>query len=230
MTCQIADCLGAYVLQALDPQESASVRAHLTDCRSCRDELASLSAVVSMLRLVTVDDIEQWRRSDDVTSHPQDPPPGSPAGGLTAASVERRPRKRRHRLLAGVIGTVIMMTAAGVTAIVVQTHTPPTTVTVRGTDARTHDAAHLTVTDRAWGSQLQLTFSGTYPGGRCSLIAHSRDGRSETTATWTANPIGTVNVPGATSIAMPELTELDVVSTAGEQLLRLTIPTTTRHK
>jgi hypothetical protein len=121
------------------------------------------------------------------------------------------------------IGVVTAVTVAGVTAAAVETRTPPPTVSVQGSDASTHVGAEVRISERAWGSQLQLTVTGAYRAGRCSLIAHSGDGRSDTAATWTATADGTAHVPGATSITAPQLSELDVVTGTGQQLVRLVI-------
>jgi hypothetical protein len=56
------------------------------------------------------------------------------------------------------------------------------------------------------------------------LVAHADDGRSDTAATWVASPQGTASVPGATAIPADDLTELDVVTPNGHQLVRIVMP------
>ena len=48
--------LPVYALSAIGPAERLLVRWHLAGCSGCRHELADLSAVVSLLRLVPADD------------------------------------------------------------------------------------------------------------------------------------------------------------------------------
>ena len=158
------------------------MRSHLADCNSCRDEVASLSAVVSMLDLVTLDDIDHLTDSDP-TNRSQDRQPDFRPQVFASPGAQQRTRRRPQRCLAVAIGVVTAVTAAGVTAAVVGTHTPPEEVSVRGSDASTHVGAEVTISERAWGSQLELTVTGAYRAGQCSLIAHSGDGRSDTAAT-----------------------------------------------
>jgi len=68
-----------------------------------------------------------------------------------------------------------------------------------------------------------ITLAGVYPGGRCSLVAHSRDGQSDTAASW-ADTHGTAAIDGATAIPASQLSELDVVTDRGELLVRITLP------
>jgi hypothetical protein len=222
MTCKIDNSLGAYVLNALEPREAASVVDHLADCNACRDEVASLSVVVSMLDLVALDDIDRLTHRD-ATDRSQDRPPDPVPRVVVSPGVEQRTRKRRPRRLAVAIGVVMAVTAAGVVAAVVETPTSVQAVSVRGSDASTHVDAEVAISKRAWGSQLELTVSGAYRAGQCSLIAHSSDGRSDTAATWTATVDGTAHVPGATSITSSQLSELDVVTGNGQQLVRLVV-------
>src|SRR6185312_16491337 len=51
-------CLGAYVLGALDPAERGRVDAHLADCDSCRDELASFAALPGLLSRASIAEVE----------------------------------------------------------------------------------------------------------------------------------------------------------------------------
>jgi hypothetical protein len=95
---------------------------------------------------------------------------------------------------------------------------------VQVVDPATHVRAALAMTDRSWGTQLHLTLAGAYPTGRCSLVAHSRDGQSDTAASWVADTDGAANIVGATAIPANQLSELDVVTDTGELLVRITLP------
>jgi hypothetical protein len=209
------------VLNALEPREAACVRSHLADCHSCRDEVASLSAVASKLNLVPLDDIDRLSDGDSINRN-GDRPPDLQSCVLAAPGVAQRTRRRRQRRLAVAIGVVTAVTAASVTVAAVETRTPPPMMSVQASDPSTHVGAEVTISKRVWGSQLQLTLTGAYRAGRCSLIAYSRDGRSDTAATWTSAD-GTAHVPGATSITASQLSELDVVTGTGQQLVRLVI-------
>jgi Putative zinc-finger len=52
LTCaELRPLLGGYVLEALEPEEAAAVRAHLPDCPGCSAELASLADLPRLLDL-----------------------------------------------------------------------------------------------------------------------------------------------------------------------------------
>lgn len=46
---QLHDLIGAYAMDALDPDERATFEQHLTDCADCRQELAALSDTLAQL-------------------------------------------------------------------------------------------------------------------------------------------------------------------------------------
>ena len=46
---QLHDLIGAYAIDALDPDERATFEQHLTDCADCRQELAALSETLAQL-------------------------------------------------------------------------------------------------------------------------------------------------------------------------------------
>jgi anti-sigma factor RsiW len=51
-TCnELRPLLGGYVFEALEPDESAAVRAHLADCPACAAEFASLAELPHLLDL-----------------------------------------------------------------------------------------------------------------------------------------------------------------------------------
>jgi hypothetical protein len=80
------------------------------------------------------------------------------------------------------------------------------------------------MTGRSWGTQLHLALDGVYPSGWCSLVAHSRDGQSDTAATWVADRQGAASVYGVTAIPVSQLTELDVLTASGALLVRISLP------
>lgn len=219
MTCERRTDLGAYLLGALTPDEAASVAEHLTECQACADELQELAWVSDMLLRVPAEQVERL----DVGPRDQDaaaePSPAVLQRLLARTRTERRSRTRRVMLAAAAAVVIGLGTGATMTTLSPQSH--PSTVT--SADPQTHVSATVTVSPRRWGSALALSVHGAYPGGVCSLIAHSRDGRSEVAATWVAAPNGTAEVPGSTAIPADQLTRLDVVS-AGQQLVRIDLP------
>jgi hypothetical protein len=88
----------------------------------------------------------------------------------------------------------------------------------------TRVSATVTMSARTWGTELHLKLGWAKPGQRCSLVARSRDGRKDIAATWVASYKGTASVPGATAIALDQLSELDVITMDGHVLVRLVVP------
>ena len=84
---ELREALGAYVLGALDQDERLDVEQHLDGCASCRDEVARLSSLPSLLDRLS---------SQEAVTGLQHPPPG-----LLDDVVARidRERRRDRRLL-----------------------------------------------------------------------------------------------------------------------------------
>jgi hypothetical protein len=219
MSCELREYVAAYVLDALEPDEAAMLRAHLTACDVCQAELAAVAWIAPLLPLVDVEDVERL----------DGPPPEQPSPRLLErliAEIGREARTPRGRRAAATVGAVALLAAVGTASTVAggSSHSAgPRTSTIEAVDPRTHVQAAVTVAGRKWGTELGLTLSGAYPNGTCSLVVRSDDGRSETAATWVASPKGTANVPGATAIPASHLKELDVVTATGYQLVRIVV-------
>lgn len=226
MSCEMQDYLAAYVLGALEPDETAAVQSHLIGCVDCQNEVAGLSRLPVLLSLVRVEEL------DTTTAEPAQPPPARMLERLLAATraeqnaAHERPRDRARRLprpaaalavaaaLVGTIGAFAMFggrSAAPMTAI-------------RAVDPATHVRATVVLIERSWGTELGLTISRAYPGKTCWLVAHADDGHVETAATWVASPHGTADVPGAIAIPAARITELDVIAANGHRIVRVTVP------
>lgn len=91
--------LGAYVLGALDPEETAEVEAHLDTCPACRAELAELSGLPAVLGRVSEQDIEAATA-----------PPPVVLERLIAASARRG---RRSRTMLALVASVVVAALGG---------------------------------------------------------------------------------------------------------------------
>lgn len=214
MTCDMREWIGAYVLDALEPDENEAVRRHLAGCVFCQDEVVSLAWITPLLCTVQLEDVERIDTPADArSSRVLDGP---------LATAAHRSRARRAVAALG-------LAAALVTGITVyhQVSSGPVAhpfASVRTVDAKSHVAAAATLRSQSWGTELHLQLRGVRPGETCSLVVHSRDGRSGVAATWTATYRGTADVPGRTSIPAPEISALDVVTSSGDRLVHLTVP------
>lgn len=215
MTCQFREYVAAYVLDALEPDESALLQEHLADCTACQDELSAVAWIPPLLPLVDTAELERLEDSSE------EPPPRLLERLIADVAREARtPRGRRVAVMVGAAAVLVGIGGASA-AIGLSTDHSPATATVQAVDPHTHVHATVTVSGQSWGSELGLTLSGAYPNGTCSLVARSDDGRSDTAATWVASPQGTAHVPGATSIPAGHLKELDIVTSTGYQLVRI---------
>lgn len=216
MTCHIEPDLGAYVLDALEIEEAEAIEAHLATCQTCRDEARSLAGTASVLALLGPEDFEQL-----------DEPPRAHTPGR-----RRLPRRRAARAAMGGAALVgAALTAALVLAGVsgadhpAQPMSSQAVVRAVGTSIQVHAA--VAMDPHVSGTTLHLTLTGGDPHGWCSLVAHARDGRTDTAASWWANAQGNASVSGTTTIRADQLTEFDVVTHSGRLLVRIPVPRAT---
>jgi hypothetical protein len=206
-TCQMSDELGAFVLHALEHDEDEEVRRHVADCDLCQDEVQELSFTVSLLSLLTLEDLEQL----DVDH-------GAWDSRSTAAA---RPGPRRRALMAAAAAVGIL--AVPVVGMLAPREAPPSAHEIRATDPSTRVEAAVTLARQESGTRVTLNLSGAYPSGWCALVARSLDGHTDTAATWRADASGAAHVSGMTAIPTTRLSELDVVTDTGLVLVRIPV-------
>ncbi|HZC74040.1 MAG TPA: zf-HC2 domain-containing protein [Jatrophihabitans sp.] len=221
MNCAQQIWVGAYVLDALEPEETARVQQHIAECPICQDEVVNLSWIPAMLRTVQLEDVQSLHEAatEDMSA------PAPVLDRLLAASRSSRRMRRLRRPVAALVAVAAAATFAGAavsTAEFAGTGGQP--VAIRAEDPSSHVQAAVLLSQRSWGTEVRLRLSGVHPGQRCSLIAHARDGRTDVAATWSAGYRGTADVPGTTAIPLDQLREVDIVTSGGRQLARLVVP------
>lgn len=205
--------LGLYLLGKLDPADRLAFDAHLTECGACREELAQLSGVRSLLGTVT---------ALDATSE-LPPVPASILPALLSAAATDRARERRRRRLTYSGGGALAAGAAAAAVVLLtggsSTTTPPTphvrVVALHGGGA----AGHLQLTPNAWGSDLALTLDGLPQGEHCSLVLVSSDGTRQEVSTWTADYEGTAAINAHTDLSPAEATQIRIEEVGTHKLL-----------
>ena len=217
MTCHIEAELGAYVLNALEIEEAEAIEAHLATCQSCRDEARSLASTAAVLALLGPEDFEELDETSREHSRP---------------GRRRRPRSRAARAAVGgaaLVGVALTATlvVAGVGGTDQRVQPLSGQAVVRAVGPETHVHAAVAMHPQASGTRLQLTLTGGAPHGWCSLVARSRNGRTDTAASWWANAQGDASVSGKTTIRADQLTEFDVVTHSGRLLVRIPVPRAT---
>ena len=201
-TCLMESYLGAYVLDALEPAQTEDVRRHIAGCPACAAPLRSLEWIPGVLAAVPAQEIDAIERPTLLD-------------GLLAKA---RRQRRKRRLVLAAAAAVVAIAGGIVVPSIASNDQPPV---VQATNGNVH--AEVSLTARGEGTALGLKLSGVDPGEHCSLVAHARDGRSETAATWVATYTGTANLSGTTAIPKAQLTTLDVVTDGGRLLVRLDV-------
>ncbi|MFD8703886.1 anti-sigma factor family protein [Kitasatospora sp. NPDC059648] len=176
--------VGAYVLGVLEPAERAEFEGHLAGCPQCIDQADQLAMVESL--------VSQYRASVRALGGDPAGPAPVPDGGLLDRLVAEvragRRRSRMRRLALALAATAMVAAGPAVTAAVLTTETTPAVVAVAGqfsaTDPTTGAKATVGIDGKAWGSQVDLRFSGVHGPLTCSLIAVSHSGERQTVATW----------------------------------------------
>lgn len=207
MTCPDTIAIGAYVLGALDAGERHDLERHLRDCATCRDALHRFANLPGLLNTLTL---------EEVTSTDVPVTVGKP-----------RTSSRRRTLIAA--AAVVFVALAGVlvgrelvTDAVPQEQASVSWSTTDGVGGIDTTAR---LSSQSWGTGIQLRMKDLEPKQLCKLVVHARNGKSETTGWWTTNYIDTADVPASTSIPLPDIDRIDVVTAAGTVLTSLTAST-----
>lgn len=242
------NALGAYLLGALDPGEEARLTEHLRSCPDCHAELLELGGVVADLAVLdsTADKAAIAGKTPPAASGAPTPalsavpatPPDTDSGGATAVP-------RRH-LFAVAAAAACLAVAGGVgftAGHATGDHTaadhapsagptPSTGVrTVMGRNATTTVTGHAVLTPAAWGTGIHLVVAGTQDvvaaGVRCTLLAVSRTGATDTAGSWTVperSPTSSgEHLRASTAIPLRELSKLLVVTEDGQELLAVPV-------
>jgi len=236
MTCTLQTWIGAYVLDALEPDETEEVRKHIADCPGCQDEVVQLAWIPAMLRTVSLAEVERLdearldearldeARPDDARRDDGDQP-FPVRDRLSTSPTAARSARRWRRPVAALAGVLAAAAVAGAVVIQVARHTDrPHPVATRAVDPDSHVRAEVTLAERTWGTQLHLKLRGVAPGEHCSMVVHSRDGSSEVAASWVATYQGAADIAARTRLPIDRLAEVDVVAGNGRPLARLVIP------
>jgi hypothetical protein len=202
--------VGAYVLDALEPEERLRVAEHLRCCTACSRTLAELGTLAPLLAAVP----------------PGDVPGEAPAPSELAFQRLRRsavgvraPRRRNRRLLAVAAAAVLVTGGLGVGAGMAMTSRPPGPTTVQASSGSVH--AWATITARGTGSGITLSLDGLPRGTTCWLVAVGRDGERARTASWTVDDDGDLHWSGTVALARDQLVRLEVAAAGGRTIVAL---------
>ncbi|GAA1154004.1 hypothetical protein F4556_001479 [Kitasatospora gansuensis] len=187
--------VGAYVLGLLEPEEMAEFAAHLADCARCTAEAEELSGLEPLLA----------EYADAVRPAADAAPGGELLERMVAevTAVRRTSRTRRLFLVAAAVAVLIAGPLVGASLSgdggsgtpVAHSTSPAQDLIDHGTlrtatDRTTGAVATVALEDKKWGTHVALRLGGVKGPLSCSLIAVTRDGRSQTVTSWAVPEAG----------------------------------------
>jgi hypothetical protein len=184
---QPREALGVYVLGAIDPAERASVDEHLANCAECREELASLAGLPSLLRRIPNVEAERL-----LLAGPDDyadvPPPEFLHTLLARASGIKRAQRWRRLAAAAAVAVFALGGGVALTNLVNpgsgSGHHPVWARTV-SVDNR---GTKLTVKGEPepWGTRMDIQAIGVSPGATCQFMVGDSSGHWWPAGSWRA--------------------------------------------
>ncbi|WNI15266.1 zf-HC2 domain-containing protein [Actinacidiphila sp. ITFR-21] len=220
--------VGAYLLGALDDAEMTAFEEHLAGCDECGARLDELTGVVPVL--------DELRGDGGAAAGYGDPPGDALLEKLLRQVAEERRRAGRRRLVAVAVAAVLVV--GGPTVAVLATGSgggrgAPVATATFAPDQRsasnpvTGASAVVGITDKKWGTAVDLRLKGVYGPFICSLIAVGRDGSNQTVATWSVphGGYGTgahprpLTVHGAAGLRVAQISRFDVRTSDGKLLV-----------
>jgi Putative zinc-finger len=215
MTCPHLIDVGAYVIDALEPEERLSLEEHLATCRTCAAAVRELEGLPARLASV--------------------PPPQAPgpvpapselaflrlqrsalAVPASRAPARRRPVARRWALVAA---AMVVLGGAGTAGVVVSSGGSDAPAIVAASEGDLHVRAAITA--ESSGTRIVMALAGGTPGEQCELAVQARDGHWETAGTWTASHAGTAHVSGTVRIHPEDVTRMVVRTLDGRLLVSM---------
>lgn len=204
--------LGAYVLGALEPAERRVVEDHLADCATCRDELASLSALPPLLDRLSVDEA-----TADLASVSAEL---AARGRRTAADEHLRLRRHLQRWRAAAVAAALI-TVVAVVGAWQPWQSPPDRLVAQlvpvSDDAR---AVQGTIAAYAWewGTTIEIRVDDLPDRPSYLVWAVAEDGHRERAGTWGPTRDGGATVRAASAILRPTLARVQVTDPDGTAL------------
>lgn len=247
MRCEQELAVGAYLLDALEPEEQLRMREHVARCPSCAHSVAELEGVTRLLAGVDPGTVAlpgraspdpapsevAYRRLRSAAAVPAASPaasaPPAPAAPLApAAGPVVRPtawRRRSVRVLAATAAAAVVLGGAAVGAATLSGRTAPASAPasapVTASAAADGVRGHARITAAGSGSLVTLTLDGVPVGERCRLVAVGRDGARWGTYEWQVTQPGPVTWTDTVGVAPRDLERLEVVTAEGRVLLTL---------
>ena len=211
----------AYLLGALDADESLAYEAHLATCMSCRASLAEISVVPPLLAGLDESVLEA------PTAAVPAPVPDALLPGLLRAAAQERARRRWLTT-----GLGLFAAACAIAMIVFLgpgTSGPKPAPRAMTALVATRVSATIALQARPWGTEIDLTCwyqrgAAEPAGDQYELVAHSADGRTFDLGSWRLEPGQRVSFTSGTALRAAQLRELQITEPDGPAILGLAVP------
>jgi hypothetical protein len=210
--CEHEISVGAYVLDALEPDEQMLMQEHVQECPVCSAAVRELEGLPRRLAGVPTPG-----------EMPVSPAPSEFAFERfrrSATAVAGPPRRAgRWRFAVAAAAAALVIGGAVATGVAV-TSTVAAPETVEAVHDGVHDVA--TYLPATKGTDVTVALDGVPMGTQCDLVAVSRDGREEVTGPWTVDYTGTFHWTGWVAMDDEDIASWEVRSTDGVTLV--TVP------
>jgi anti-sigma factor RsiW len=227
--------LGAYVLGALEPDETTAVELHLQTCAACQLEYLEFAQTLGVLSSVSPEITEAGLAGRSAGRRP-----GGPARDDLARRRNARAagRGRRRRGLAALATAAAVLGAVAIGAVVAANRPgsdrpgqalessigPPVLRTVSGANAATGVAAVVTLRTEPGGTRLEAQVTGRLMAGwQCHLVAVPRAGGRG----WSAGsrrvtaPSDGIRLDGPVALALDGISRVEIQRADGQVLVSL---------
>jgi anti-sigma-K factor RskA len=207
--CEHEISVGAYVLDALEPDEQFLMQQHVQECPVCSETVQELEGLPRLLAGVPTPG-----------EMPVAPAPSELAFERFRRSATAQPAapKRRHRwrwTVASAAAAVVIGGAVSTGIAVTSTTAAPEVVQA------VHNGVHVVATyvPATQGTDVTVALDGVPMGERCELVAVSRSGREETAGAWTVTYGGTYQWSGWVAMDDKDVAQWVVRTADGQPLV-----------
>jgi hypothetical protein len=222
--------VGAYSMGLLEERDRREFEDHLAGCPACAAEVAELSPMAALLRVVDLREVEPAAGRE---------PEGGDVTELLRRRARQQRRRRRWQVALGAAAGIVLIgggIGVGIAAAPQNGPPPPPPLALSGqlhsaTDPGTGVAGTVGLVAKAWGTQVTLDLSKVHGPAECELVAVSRTGERRVVMGWlvTAPGDGVPGHPahlvirGGTSIPRSDLSRVDVDVVNGRTLVSIPV-------
>jgi anti-sigma factor RsiW len=227
----IRQALGVYVVGAIDPAERSAVDDHLSTCPDCREELAGLAGLPSLLGRVPASEAEQLILRSAELEDPQ-APPAELLSSLLRRVTARRTTRRWHVVAAAAAAVIIAVAGGAVGARVLfpggnaasQSPVRPAADVVSRTNPQTGVSAVVKYSGRSWGTQMNVWVAGIPAGTACQFWVVDTSGHEWPAGSWTVSAgHASADYPASVSLPAAHVRAFEIIS---DQHVLVTVPAT----